>query len=270
MGNDEIGQDMIIPLYQVDAFATELFRGNPAAVCLLEAWLDDAQMLAIAAENNLSETAFLVRNSTGFEIRWFTPLSEVAFCGHATLASAFVLYTCMQWPEDKIVFHTRRSGIFTVTPKQGRLEMDLPATHAVPITPAPELAAAIGVPATQVYSAGEDLMVVLEDEAQVIALQPNMGALAALPYRGLIVTAAGTQCDFVSRFFAPRFGIPEDPVTGSAHCALTPYWARALDRTSLHAKQLSSRGGDIFCRDEGERIKIAGTAVLYLQGTIAV
>lgn len=261
---------MEIPLYQVDAFTSELFRGNPAAVCILDTWLDEERMQAIAAENNLSETAFLVPGGSGFELRWFTPTTEVALCGHATLASAKVLFDYLDWSEESISFQTRQSGTLRVTRRSGLFELDFPATPTVPISSPDGLEEALGTHAEEVLSAGEDVLVVLAYEQQVRALQPHLPALSEVECRGIIVTAGGNELDFVSRFFAPRVGIPEDPVTGSAHCALTPYWSKRLDKTELHAIQVSERGGELFCQNLGNRVRIAGNAVLYLKGTITI
>ncbi|MFC1629207.1 PhzF family phenazine biosynthesis protein [Gemmatimonadota bacterium] len=261
---------MNIPLYQVDAFTSELFSGNPAAVCLLDAWLDDEQLQAIAAENNLSETAFLVPAGDDFELRWFTPATEVALCGHATLASAYVLFEILEWQDKSISFHTRQSGTLHVTKRDGFLELDFPTAPVAPISPPTGLEEALGLHAGEIYSAGEDVMVVLTDEQQVRGLKPDILALSGIECRGVIVTAPGNSVDFVSRFFCPRVGIEEDPVTGSAHCALTPYWSQKLGKTELRAIQASARGGELFCKNRGERVTIAGNAVLYLKGTITV
>jgi PhzF family phenazine biosynthesis protein len=259
---------MKIPLFQVDAFASGLFSGNPAAVCILESWLPDERLQSIAAENNLSETAFLVRNEEGFDLRWFTPVTEVALCGHATLASAFVLFHCLGSVEDSVRFRTRKSGQLLVTRKGDLLEMDFPArpTHAV--EPPPGLDKALKARLHGVLGSAEDILVLMDDEESVVDLQPDFSALGAVECRGVIVTARGGRSDFVSRFFAPRVGVPEDPVTGSAHCVLIPYWSRILGKKTLHARQVSRRGGELFCEDRGERVGIAGKAVLYLEGTI--
>ena len=261
---------MNLPLFQVDAFTSELFRGNPAAVCMLDAWLDDELLQAIATENNLSETAFLVPAGSDYELRWFTPGTEVALCGHATLASAFVLFNLLDWPDESISFITRKSGTLHVTRRDDLLELDFPTAPVEPILSTPGLGLALGISSDEAYSAGEDVMVVLADEQQVRNLEPDMVTLADIECRGVIVTAPGDSADFVSRFFCPRVGIAEDPVTGSAHCSLTPYWAKRLGKTELHAFQVSKRGGELFCHDRGERIGIAGHATLYLQGTITV
>jgi PhzF family phenazine biosynthesis protein len=261
---------MKIPIYQVDAFTSEVFAGNPAAVCMLGAWIDDKRLQSIAAENNLSETAFLVRNDDGFDLRWFTPVTEVALCGHATLASAFVLFACQQWSTDSIRFQTRRSGQLAVTRRGDLLEMDFPARPACARTPPAGLQEALGVTPENVFGSAEDLMVVLDSENAVRAVQPDFGVLDRVKCRGTIITARGDRSDFVSRFFAPRVGIQEDPVTGSAHCVLIPYWATVLGKNDLHAYQVSKRGGELFCTQAGERVKISGKAVLYLEGTITL
>ena len=261
---------MKFPMFQVDAFTSRQFGGNPAAVCLLDNWLEDSRLQAIAEENNLSETAFLVAHEEGFKLRWFTPVTEVALCGHATLASALVVFDCLQWPADKITFQTRESGALHVNRNNGLLEMDFPASTSAPVAAPVGLEEALGYAANQVYQSGEDLMLRLADESQVRKVQAQMPQWAEWPYRGIIVTSEGDSCDFVSRFFAPRCGIVEDPVTGSAHCALTPYWSRELNKSDLHARQISQRGGELFCRDQGDRVQIAGNAVLYLSGEISI
>jgi PhzF family phenazine biosynthesis protein len=261
---------MRIPLYQVDAFTSKVFSGNPAAVCLLDSWLDDALLLSIAAENNLSETAFLVRNQDGFDIRWFTPTTEVALCGHATLASAFVLFDCQQWSQKTIRFSTRQSGDLVVTKHQELFEMDFPALPSQVVHPPSGLLEALGARAQQVLGSTEDILVLLDDEKTVKELDPDFAALGKVDCRGIIVTARGDRSDFVSRFFAPRVGIAEDPVTGSAHCVLIPYWAQVLGKIDLHAFQISKRGGELFCKHDGERVKISGKAALFLEGVITI
>jgi len=261
---------MKIPLYQVDAFTSQVFAGNPAAVCFLDQWLDDSILQTIAAENNLSETAFLVHNTDGFDLRWFTPVTEVALCGHATLASAFVLFNCQKWPEESIRFQTRKSGELVVIKRNDLLEMDFPARPAYPRTPPEGLNEALRIKPQEVLASAEDLLVVLDSEKTVKSVQPDFVALERVVYRGIIITARGDRSDFVSRFFAPRVGIPEDPVTGSAHCVLIPYWADALRKDDLHAFQVSKRGGELFCKHVGERVKISGNAVLYMEGTITI
>jgi len=261
---------MKIPIYQVDAFTSEVFSGNPAAVCILDSWIDDNVLQSIAAENNLSETAFLVRNDDGFDLRWFTPTTEVALCGHATLASAFILFTCQDWAEDEIRFHTRKSGQLIVGKRNDLLEMDFPSRPVHSIIPPSGLKEALGATPIAILSSVEDLLVVLESERAVWELQPDFSALERFEYRGIIVTSKGSRSDFVSRFFAPRVGVPEDPVTGSAHCVLVPYWSRELHKKNLHAFQISKRGGELFCVHAGDRVKISGKAALYLEGVITI
>jgi len=259
---------MRIPFYQVDAFTSDLFSGNPAGICLLDEWLDDRQLQAISAENNLPETAFLLRCDKGFEIRWFTPLTEVALCGHATLASAFIIFNLLNWPGDLIKFITRESGELTVTRKGRLLEMDFPARPISIKNPPERLSTALNKTPQEIFGSVDDLLVVFENENDVLELKPDLAILANLEERGVITTAPGSRCDFVSRFFAPKVGIPEDPVTGSAHCVLVPYWSKRLGKTHLHARQVSKRGGELFCEDRGNRVIIAGEAILYLKGTI--
>jgi len=261
---------MKIPIYQVDAFSSEVFSGNPAAVCMLDSWIDDKQLQSIAAENNLSETAFLVRNDEGFDLRWFTPTTEVALCGHATLASAFVLFTRQRWPAEDICFRTRKSGQLIVAKRNDLFEMDFPSRPAHSLTAPVGLKDALNVSPIAVLGSAEDILVVLDSEEAVQKTQPDFSALNRVECRGTIVTARGNRSDFVSRFFAPRVGIPEDPVTGSAHCVLIPYWANELGKKNLHAFQISKRGGELFCVHAGERVKISGRAVLYLEGTITI
>ncbi len=261
---------MKIPIYQVDAFTSEVFSGNPAAVCMLDRWIDDRQLQSIAAENNLSETAFLVRNDDGFDLRWFTPITEVALCGHGTLASAFVLFVCQGWPDENIRFQTRKSGQLTVARRGDLLEMDFPSRPADNRTPPAGLREALRVVPKEILGSAEDLLVVLDSEKAVRDVQPDFGMLDRVDCRGTIITARGDRSDFVSRFFAPRLGVPEDPVTGSAHCVLIPYWAAVLHKKDLHAFQVSKRGGELFCAFMGERVKISGKAAIYMEGTIMI
>ncbi len=263
---------MRIPLYQVDAFTNRLFGGNPAAVCPLESWLPDTQLQAIAAENNLSETAYIVAADDAvdhdYHIRWFTPAVEVDLCGHATLASAWVVQQHLDRCRDEVRFDSR-SGILGVSRDGDKLVLDFPVSDLKPVDADAALAAALGCEIETLYK-DVDYMVVLPREDDVAALAPDMYKLRALDVRGVIVTAPGRNCDFVSRFFAPGSGIDEDPVTGSAHCALTPYWAQRLDKDELHARQISARGGELHCRLSGDRVLIGGQAVTYLQGSIEV
>ncbi|HEB51231.1 MAG TPA: PhzF family phenazine biosynthesis protein [Desulfobulbus sp.] len=259
---------MKLPLYQVDAFTDRPFTGNPAAVCPLDAWLPDDLMQKIAAENNLSETAFFVRQGKEYRIRWFTPAVEIDLCGHATLASGWVLYHALGYRGEAIRFLSA-SGPLTVREKGDRLELDFPASPPRSC-PAPELLArGLGREPLEVLRS-DDYLVLLADQEQVRTLAPDFRILARLDCRGIIVTAPGTEADFVSRFFAPGLGIDEDPVTGSAHCTLTPFWAKRLGRNVLKARQLSSRGGELECELHRERVLIRGMAVLYLAGTIRI
>ena len=255
---------MRLPIHQIDAFADRPFTGNPAAVMPLEAWLPDTTMQAIAAENNLAETAFLVREPGGWHIRWFTPEEEVDLCGHATLASAFLLLTELE-PGDHVAFLSR-SGPLAVTREGERFVLDFPSR---PGAPAPEmmapLAAAFGVAPSEVRRA-RDLMAVFPDEATVRALKPEMSALAATGAFGVLATAPGREVDFVSRCFFPGAGVPEDPVTGSAHCTLIPYWSERLGKARLSAYQASARGGHLACELQGDRVRIGGRAVKVLEG----
>lgn len=257
---------MITAIYQVDAFASKTFEGNPAAVVPLEAWLPDSTMQSIAAENNLAETAFFVPEGENFRIRWFTPTVEVKLCGHATLASAFVLYEKLDWDAPEVVFESL-SGPLKVSKQGDMLSMDFPAQPGTPCDPPPALVEGLGVE-PQCCLAAEDYLVVLDNEQQLMALEPKHEALLKLDLRGVAVCAPGDDKDFVVRFFAPGCGIPEDPVTGSAYTQLMPYWAQRLGRNSLQARQVSSRGGDVYCEMAGDRVKIAGSAVLFLEGEI--
>ncbi len=261
---------MSIPLYQADAFADAVFSGNPAAVCPLDAWLPDETLQSIALENNLSETAYFVPEEDGYALRWFTPVHEVDLCGHATLASAFVIMTLLEPERRSVAFSTRVSGTLTVDRDGDLYVMDFPPWPRKAAAPDVDLAAALGKVPVALFT-GNDWMAVFEDEADVQALEPDMTALARIDTRGVIATAPGREVDFVSRFFAPRYGIPEDPVTGSAHCMLTPYWAERLGRNELSARQISARGGHIQCTltEEG-RVRLAGRAVLYMEGRIHV
>lgn len=262
---------MAVPLYQIDAFTDRLFGGNPAAVVPLDRWPDDALLQAVAAENNLSETAYLVPDPAGdadYELRWFTPVYEVALCGHATLATAHLVFDRLRPDLAAVRFRTRQSGLLTVTREaNGLLVMDFPVWSYRPVPLSEAVSRALGTVPEALFD-GPDLMAVVADEATVAGLAPDMAAVAALETRGVIVTAPGRQVDFVSRFFAPKAGIPEDPVTGSAHCMLTPYWAGRLGRDTLTARQISRRGGDLRCRLRGDRVELAGRAALYLEGAI--
>ncbi len=257
---------MEIPIYQVDAFTSRVFRGNPAAVCPLETWIEDERMQAIAAENNLSETAFFVRSGSRYRLRWFTPAVEVDLCGHATLASAEVIFRFLDPGAREIVFETR-SGDLTVGRDGERLTMDFPSRPAVRCEPHPRLIEGLGAHPVEILAA-RDYLVVYPMEDDVRELRPDFRILADLDRFAVIVTAPGRDSDFVSRFFAPAQGVDEDPVTGSAHCTLTPYWARRLGKNRLQARQVSRRGGELECEDLGSRVRISGRAVLFLRGSI--
>lgn len=259
---------MRLPVYQVDAFSSRVFAGNPAAVMPLENWLPDATLQAIAAENNLSETAYVVREGEGWRLRWFTPGAEVALCGHATLATALVMRDKLKLWKDRIAFETK-SGTLVVSEDGKRLALDFPSQPAKPIAAPSGLEAALGAKPVEVLQQ-IDLVCVLETARQVRELKPDIRALARIDARGIIVTAPGDDCDFVSRFFAPRVGVDEDPVTGSAHCKLIPYWSQRLGRRELFARQVSSRGGELWCIDRGARVTIAGHGVMFLDGTIEI
>ena len=259
---------MKIKQYQVDAFTTRVFGGNPAAVCPLDSWINDELLQSIAAENNLSETAFFVRTKAGFKLRWFTPVAEVALCGHATLATAHVIFEHLGYQETAIHFETL-SGFLTVARKGPSLIMDFPSTPPLSCAAPEALLAGLGRPPEEVLAA-DDYFVVFDSEDTVRALEPDFVQLSALDLRGVIVTAPGKEVDFVSRFFAPKFGIPEDPVTGSAHCALTPYWSAKLDKKILDARQISKRGGDIQCELNANRVGLEGHAVTFMEADIFI
>jgi len=259
---------MKIPIYQVDAFAGKQFAGNPAAVCLLKKWLPDELLHNIAAENNLSETAFLVEENNGWHIRWFTPRVEVNLCGHATLASAFTLFEQIGHDGDTISFHSK-SGLLTVARRDDLLVLDFPAIISRPVEAPPGLIDGMGKAPQSVFVA-EDYMLIYESEQDILALRPRSAILAQVECRGVIATAAGKDVDFVSRFFAPGCGIDEDPVTGSAHCMLTPYWAERLGQSKMEARQLSPRGGELGCELVEERVLITGRASLFMKGEITL
>ena len=257
---------MKLPFFQVDAFTNRVFGGNPAGVCPLESWLDFDVMQAIAAENNLAETAFFIASPDRFHLRWFTPTVEMDLCGHATLATAWVLFEKLGVATDSISFDTR-SGVLTVTKAGKLLSMDFPSRAGTPIEAPAALLAGLKVKPAEVLKA-RDYLVVFESEAAVRALQPDFSELMKLDCTGIIATGPGRSADFVSRFFAPRMGVPEDPVTGSSHCTLIPYWAKRLGRARLKAHQVSTRGGELHCEDLGARVSIGGEARLYLEGSI--
>jgi predicted PhzF superfamily epimerase YddE/YHI9 len=262
---------MQLPIYQVDAFTNTLFGGNPAAVCPLDAWLPDATMQAIATENNLAETAFFVREGDGYALRWFTPTVEVDLCGHATLASGHIVFRYLEPQRERVSFRTMKSGTLHVTRRDAEwLELDFPSRPANPVAAAPSLLAALGGKPLEVLRA-RDHLVVYGSAAEVSGLKPDFVALAKEDCWAVIATAPGEDgVDFVSRFFAPKQGINEDPATGSSHCTLAPYWAKRLGKTELEARQLSRRVGALRCTLQGDLVRIAGRTVLYLEGKIAV
>lgn len=261
---------MQLPLYWIDAFGRTPFTGNPAAVVPLSEWLPDGMMQKIAFENGLAETAFFLRLAPGrYHLRWFTPCAEVDLCGHATLATAFTLFTKLGYTEDQVIFDTRSGQLSVRRMPDGRIELDFPSRPAVPADPPTAVIKGLG--ATPMYYAeAEANLAVFDSEADILALKPDFAALATLEQYGTIATAPGDECDFVSRFFAPRVGVPEDSVTGSAHCVLTPYWSDRLGKTKHYAKQLSSRGGELWCELFQERVRITGHARLYLSGKINI
>ncbi|MEE2689821.1 MAG: PhzF family phenazine biosynthesis protein [Pseudomonadota bacterium] len=258
---------MKIPIYQIDAFAESAFSGNPAAVCPLDDWLETETMQAIAEENNLSETAFFVPNNDDFDIRWFTPKAEIDLAGHPTLATAHAIFTEILPGRSSVKFNTKLGDILSVDDDAGVLTMDFPARPPIKTGGVEEMVDALGAKPVQ-FLAERDAFVVLSSESELRALSPDMVKLTALSYLGTIATAPGDEVDFVSRFFAPRYGIPEDPVTGSAHCELIPYWAERLGRTKMLARQISKRGGTIYCEYMGERVKIGGRALTFMRGEI--
>lgn len=258
---------MKIRQYQVDAFATRAFEGNPAAVCPLQGWLDDALLQAIAAENNLSETAFFVATEKGYALRWFTPVREVDLCGHATLATAHVLFEHLGHPGQAIGFETR-SGELTVEKQGGRLAMNFPGIPPAPCSAPDILVQALGERPIEVLAA-DDYLAVFDSEETVRAITPDLALLGQLDLRGVVISAPGTGVDFVSRFFAPKLGVPEDPVTGSAHCELAPYWAYRLGKSTLTARQVSRRGGSLSCEMKGDRVVLSGHAVTFMEAEIA-
>ena len=256
-----------VPIYQIDAFTDHLFGGNPAAVCLLESWPKDAVLQKIAQENNLAETAFLVNTGSRYHIRWFTPTIEVELCGHATLASAHVLFKLREYPHPEITFDSR-SGPLSVTRDGSSITLNFPADPPRERSRETGLFEALGLTEGQVYQGKTDIMIVVENEITIRSLSPDFRSLSELDVRGVIVTAPGDEVDFVSRFFAPASGIDEDPVTGSAHCTMTPYWSHRLGKELLRARQLSTRTGELKCELVGDRVKISGSAVTYLIGSI--
>jgi PhzF family phenazine biosynthesis protein len=259
---------MKIPIYQIDAFTSRVFGGNPAAVCPLESWLDDATLQAIAAENNLSETAFFVGRDGKYDIRWMTPVAEVDLCGHATLASGWVVFNRLETGCDEVEFGSR-SGPLKVVREGDLLALDFPARPPEPVGDTRAVGEALGRPPRQLLAA-RDYLALYDTEEEVRALRPDMARVSALDRHAVIASAPGQSCDFVSRFFAPAWGVAEDPATGSSHCTLVPYWAPRLGKDRLTARQVSSRGGELFCELRGARVSIAGRAALFLEGRIEI
>ncbi|MDB4582553.1 PhzF family phenazine biosynthesis protein [Draconibacterium sp.] len=260
---------MNLTIYQVDAFAEKMFEGNPAAVIPLKSWLPDSVMQNIALENNLSETAFFIPLENGYHIRWFTPGSEVDLCGHATLATAHVLYQHLNYSDDEILFESR-SGILKVKKDNGLLILNFPSSLVKEIKIPENLKDAFLIQPTKCFSGRDDLMLLFDNEENICNLQPDFQKIIKSKARGIIVTAKSKKYDFVSRFFAPAVGVNEDPVTGSAHTMLIPYWAEKLKKTQLSARQVSARGGNLYCKYLGERVEIGGKAVTYLVGEISI
>lgn len=259
---------MRIPIYQIDAFTSKQFKGNPAAVCPLDEWVNDDLMQKIAAENNLSETAFIVKKKDGFELRWFTPKSEVDLCGHATLAAAFVICRYLDTSLKNIKFYTK-SGVLEVSKDEDLFTLVFPSREGMGCDVKEVLVKGLGKEPKELYKA-RDYLAVFDSEEDILNLELNMDELKKLDAFGVIVTARGNEVDFVSRFFVPKAGIDEDPVTGSAYCTLIPYWKKQLNKDEFVSYQLSERGGILYCTDLGENVKISGEAVAYLEGYINV
>src|SRR5688572_28203694 len=257
-------------IYQVDAFAEKMFTGNPAAVCPMTSWPDDRIMQNIAMENNLAETAFYIKKENGYEIRWFTPAVEVDLCGHATFAAAYVLFNREGYTGDRIDFYSPRSGELTVTKRGDLLTLNFPTDVFEPVEPAAALLAGFDLQPVEAYKGKTDYMLVFEKESDIRAIKPRISEIAKLEARGVIITAKGDKTDLVSRFFAPAVGVDEDPVTGSAHTTLIPYWADRLGRKALVGYQASARGGTVMVEHQGDRVELGGQAVTVVKGTLEV
>ena len=264
---------MRIPLYHLDAFADQPFRGNPAAICFLDSWLDEGVLRKVAAENNVSATAFVVTGEDGYELRWFTPIREIKLCGHATLAAAYLVLNVRRSELNSVTFKTRFRGNLTVRRAGDYLVMDFPATPPMSSkTMSATLASALGLKSQpeELFEANDTYVVIIDAAAAVKDIRPNFSQLQNLHPFVVAVTAQGIDVDFVSRYFAPSYGIPEDPVTGSVHCILTPYWAARLNKAKLHARQLSERGGELWCELAGERVLLQGKAVFAMEGFLSI
>ena len=259
---------MKINIYQIDAFAKNTFEGNPAAVCPLKEWLSDETMQKIAAENNLSETAFFIKENNTFHIRWFTPVNEVDMCGHATLASAYVIFECLNYKKKEIIFDSK-SGILKVSKENGRYKMDFPAQKIEKYKVLDVILKAFDLKPIECYKS-MDYILVFKNEKDILNIKPDFELLKLLDKRGVIITAKSKKYDFVTRFFAPKLGINEDPVTGSAFTQLIPYWSKILNKNILNAKQLSQRGGEVFCCLKNDRVEISGYAAKYMEGSIYI
>ena len=260
--------NMIIPIYQIDAFTSQLFNGNPAAVCPLDYWPADELLQNIASENNLSETAFFKKKDGLFEIRWFTPLAEVELCGHATLAAAHVLFNHLNFKGDHLIFESAYSGKLEVTRSKDLLTMNFPADRIEPSLPPDHLIESLGNRPLEIWKGKSDFLLYYPSQEDIEEINPDFGKLQKIEARGIIITAPGYDCDFVSRFFAPGVGINEDPVTGSAHTSLVPFWAHRLNKLKFEARQLSGRGGYLECQLMGDRVLISGQACTYMTGSI--
>ena len=261
---------MALTIYQVDAFAEKLFKGNPAAVIPLNAWIDDELMQNIAMENNLSETVFFVKSNDKYEIRWFTPSVEVDICGHATLASAYVLFNHLGYSNNKIIFHSHRSGELIVTRVGELFTLNFPTDDITEVPISDDIRLCFKSTPIKVFKGKNDYLIIFSSETEIREMNPNFNNLSLIKARGVIVTAKGDQVDFVSRFFGPQSGIDEDPVTGSAHTTLIPYWKDVLGKDQMDALQVSARGGKLTCKYLGERIEISGQGSLYMIGTIFI
>lgn len=263
---------MHVPLFHVNAFTAGPFTGNPAAVCLLDSWLDDVALCKVAAENNLSAMAFFVPSSGSYELRWFTPRREIRLCGHATLAAGYVVLSVLQPDLNEVLFSTRFSGPLTVSKADGKFSMDFPALIPAPCAALPDgLGDALGLKRElfEVLEVNDTYVLAFENEGEIRSLAPDFTRLEQLhPYVVAVTAPCSNDADFVSRYFAPSYGVPEDPVTGSVHCALTPYWSKRLKRSILHARQLSERGGELWCEISGQRVILKGKAELTLKGTL--
>ena len=259
-----------IKIYQVDTFTSKLFSGNPAAVCFLDNWLPDQILQSIALENNLSETAFFIKKKNKFFLRWFTPKVEIGLCGHATLATAKVIYSEMNYKSDSIKFHIKSGEVLNVTKNNNLLSLTMPAYEPIIIDQnLEELNDAFGIQPKLFLYCNYGLAI-FNNEKEIQKIVPKLNVIEKLPYNGIIVTAPGKKVDFVSRFFAPKLGILEDPVTGSAHCELIPYWSKRLNKQNMTAKQLSKRGGVIHCSYLGDRVTIGGEAITYMHGELLI